>query len=154
MNRYFFAAVTKSKLFDFTKGPVDLTYFFTLHWILNRQSFTAIFQFGFLVAVGQDSIMADSDKLMGYDMHGKTADKFPSAQSHYLLFAFSSVIFPSKKDIAVRHFYNAVIGDGHFVGVAPQIFDYMIRILERFSDVYYPFVNVQTFFEVLERIGR
>ena len=85
MNRYFFAAVTKSKLFDFAKGPVDFTYLFTLHRILNSQCFSAILQFDFLVAVGQYSIMADSNKLMGYNMHSKTADKLPSAQGHYFL---------------------------------------------------------------------
>lgn len=47
-------------------------------------------------------------------MHRKPPDKLPVCKRHFLLFAAFAVILVLKTDLLIRHFFYAVVADGHF----------------------------------------
>ena len=52
------------------------------------------------------------------------------AQGAVLLLPSFSVVLHPESDILFIHMYDPVVGDGHFVGVPAQVFDYLLWGLE------------------------
>jgi len=48
------------------------------------------------------------------------------------------IIFPTERDLICGHGDQPVIGDGHTMGVASQVMEYMLGSPERFLGVHHP----------------
>ena len=75
------------------------------------------------VAVGQPSEVADADKATRQDVEQKAAEELDGVEGKGLFHSPVAVVFPGKRDAAVFELQQAVIGDGHTVGVAAEILD-------------------------------
>src|SRR5690606_4408082 len=95
-------------------------------------------QFPTLPAAAQDAVMADPYKSFRQNMKTEAPDKLLVAQGHFLFFAAFAVILVLKTDLLIRHFFYAVIADGDFVSVSPQVLDHLFRAAKRPLGIHYP----------------
>ena len=58
------------------------------------------------------------------DMHRKPADKLQIVQTHLQLLGSLTIVFVAKGDLFLANVQDAVIGDGHLVGVPAQVFQH------------------------------
>ena len=65
--------------------------------------------------------MPDPDKTLVADMEAESPEELHTLQCHDLV-AVISVIVPAEGHTLLVHLEDAVIGDGRFVGVTPQVF--------------------------------
>jgi hypothetical protein len=78
-----------------------------------------------------DSVMADPYKSFRQNMKTEAPDKLLVAQGHFLFLSAFSVIFVAKPDLLIRYFFDAVIADGDFVSISPQVLDDLFRAAKR-----------------------
>ena len=82
----------------------------------------AALELEFLPAIGEQAEVTNALKPGGQDMKQKSADEFTGVKRHR---AARGVGFPAtieKGDFAIGHGLDAVIGNGHPMGVATQVF--------------------------------
>jgi hypothetical protein len=68
----------------------------------------------------------------------EAAEELFVGKSHHAALAVMGVVFPSEADAAVVHRQEAMIGDGHTMGVASQVLQDVIWAAERFFGVDHP----------------
>jgi len=79
------------------------------------------------VAICKKAIMPDFDKSIGQRMEQKSSDKFNRIDGG-LLDLFGFTIHVGKGYLAVVKRFQTMVGDGHPMGVAAQIFQYLFRV--------------------------
>src|SRR5262249_42268222 len=79
------------------------------------------------MGVSQESEVADAHKSGGNDVQEQTANELDAIQRPGLLLVPVRVVLPVKMDLAILDADQAVIGDGHPVGVACQVLENDLR---------------------------
>src|ERR1019366_2056853 len=82
---------------------------------------------GRAVAVGQETVIADTWQAGRYHVLEEEADELLGGNGHHLGFASVAVILPLERDSAVFQSQEAPIGDGHAMGVAAEILEHVLR---------------------------
>ena len=78
-------------------------------------------------AIGEEAKEANADKASGENVEQKPPQELLGGQGHLPLFALACVVFPSKGDLAIAKVYDPVVGDGHAMGIASQVVEYVFR---------------------------
>ena len=71
-------------------------------------------------------------------MQEESSDELAGIEGHYLVFVTVRVVAPAEGDPAVLQFQDAVIADGHPVGVPAQILKCALGAVKRWLTVYDP----------------
>ena len=105
-------------------------------------------QIGCAVAIGQKTIVSDSDKALRQSVEQKTTDELNSADGgHFQTISFA--IFIPETHHTVFKGCEAGVGDSHRVGVAGQVFKDVLRFFIGFFYTYDPFVFIESVFDLL-----
>ena len=99
----------------------------------DNQKLTAQGEFFFTKAVGQKTEVTDALKARRQRVDEKAADKFIGSERHpaRLLFVPVAVVFRLKRDFALFHVKQALVGDGDSMSVTAQIGQHLFWRAER-----------------------
>ena len=87
--------------------------------------------------------MPDAHEAFREDVQQEAAQELIERQSHQLLFVVVSGITPTERDLAFSKGDEAMVGDGHAMGVAAQIVEHMFVAAERSFGVHHPVLSEQ-----------
>ena len=76
-------------------------------------------------AVGEQSEVADAHKALWQHVEEEAAQELGGIESHDALLAAMGIILPAKADALSVEGQQAVIGNGHAMGVAAQVAEHM-----------------------------
>ena len=82
------------------------------------------------VAIGEPPVTADALEAVGRHMQQKAANEFVGLKRHGLRCGGVFIVFPPEGNVAVVEADEPVVRDGHTVGVAAQIVEYVSGIAE------------------------
>jgi hypothetical protein len=105
----------------------------------HPEQYPAALELARAVTVAEEAIIPDAMKSVRQHMHQEAADKLPAVEGHRLLAVAVPVILPPKRNLAVVHRQQPVVGDGDAVGVAPDVVENLLWSGERPLRVDYPF---------------
>lgn len=71
-------------------------------------------------------------------MQEESAQKLTGGNRHLPLLITMGIIFPTERDLICGHGDQPVIGDGHTMGVASQVMEYMLGSPEGLLGVHHP----------------
>jgi hypothetical protein len=96
-------------------------------------------------AIGQEPEGADADKAAGQDVEQEAAQELLRTERHPSLPLLISVgiILPAESNLIMLESHEAVVGDGHAMGVAGEIAEYMMRTAEGGFGVDHPVLTEQ-----------
>ena len=80
--------------------------------------------------VGEEAEVANAHEGFRKHMQKEAAQEFIDSKSQQLLFVVVSGVAPTESDFAVRKGNQAVVGDGHAMGIASQILEYKLWATE------------------------
>src|SRR5437899_11723212 len=78
-------------------------------------------QTGSSKTIGQKAEVTDADEAFGQHVQKEAAQELGGSQYHLTLLATVGVILPTKSDLLLLEGQQAMIGDGHAMGVATEI---------------------------------
>jgi len=81
-------------------------------------------------AIGQEPERADADKAAGQDMEQEAAQELFRTERHHSLLITVGIILPAESNLIMLESHEAVVGDGHAMGVAGEIAEHMMRTAE------------------------
>ena len=84
----------------------------------------------FAEAVGEQAVVADAHEAPGQDMEEEAAQELHGFQSHAGLLVAVSVVPPDETDLLSIEGQQAMVGDGHAMGVAAEVAQHMGRAAE------------------------
>ena len=87
--------------------------------------------------------MADPDEALGQHVQEETAQKLYSVQGHALFLGVIPVVLDGEGDLAVGEIDDAVVRDGHPMGVGAQVAEDPLGAAERRLGVDHPVLAVQ-----------
>ena len=93
--------------------------------------------------VGKESEVPNADEAFRKQVQEEAAQELIDRQSHQLLFVVVSGVAPTESDFAVRKGKQAVVGDGHAMGIAPQILEYKLWATEGAFRIDHPIFSEQ-----------
>ena len=76
--------------------------------------------------VGEEAEVADADEALGEQMQQEAAQELIQRYGHQFLFVVVSRVAPTKSDLVVGKRDQAMVGDGHAMGVAAQILEHIL----------------------------
>jgi len=79
------------------------------------------------VGTGEIAEVADADKASGQHMLAEAAQELGSGESHDALLIAVSIVFPSKAHAVTIEVEQALVADGHAVGIAAEIAQHVSR---------------------------
>jgi len=80
--------------------------------------------------IGQEPERADADKAAGQNMEQEAAQELLRIERHHSLLIPVGIILPAKGNLVPVEGYEAVVGDGHAMGVAGEIAEHMMGTAE------------------------
>jgi hypothetical protein len=78
-------------------------------------------------AIGQEPERADADKAARQDVEQETAQELLRTERHHSLLISVGIILPVESNLVVLKGHEAMVGDGHAMGVAGEIAEHMMR---------------------------
>src|SRR6266404_886073 len=93
--------------------------------------------------VGKESEVPDAHETFGKHVQQEAAQEFIERKSQQLLFVVVSGVAPTKSDHLLGKRDQAMIGDGHAMGVAAQILEHILGATERWFRVHHPVLSEQ-----------
>src|SRR3984957_18877725 len=93
----------------------------------HPQQFPASGQLPGTMAVAEEAIVPDAMKPVRQHMDQEAADELLGREGHRLLAVVVPIILPAETNLTVVHGYQAVVGDGDTVRIAPVIVDNLGR---------------------------
>ena len=94
-------------------------------------------------AVGQEAEMPNTHEALRKDVQQKTGQEFIDGQGQQFLFVAVSGIAPTKGDLAIGKGDQAMVGDGHAMGVAAEILQHIGGATEGRLQVHHPLFSKQ-----------
>src|SRR6266702_6397311 len=88
--------------------------------------------------VGEEAEVPDAHETFGKHVQQEAAQEFIERKSQQLLFVVVSGVAPTESDFAIRKRDQAMVGDGHAMGVAAQILEHVVWTAERWFRVDHP----------------
>jgi hypothetical protein len=79
------------------------------------------------VSTGEVAEVADADKASWQHVLAKAAQELGSGESHDALFIAMSIVFPSEGHAVTIEAKQALIADGHAVGISAEIAQHVAR---------------------------
>ena len=107
-----------------------------------RQQPPAYFQQRFSLAIGQESEVPYADEAFGQHVYEESPQELASCQRHLLFLISVRIVLPPEGDVAVRNREDALIGNGHAVRIARQIFQDLLGASERWFGIDNPLAAV------------
>src|SRR6267378_5453882 len=93
--------------------------------------------------VGEEAEVPDAHETFGKHVQQEAAQEFIERKSRQLLFVVVSRIAPAKSDLPFGERDQAMIRDGHAMGVAAQILEHIFRATEGWFRVHHPVLSEQ-----------
>jgi len=84
--------------------------------------------------MAEKAVVADALEAVGQHMEQETANEFVGLQGHDFLPVVITVILPEEGDRAVLHVEQAVVGNGHAVGIAAQVVEDLLGLKGTMSE--------------------
>ena len=106
-----------------------------------------------LAAVGQKADMAQALQAVGHNMQEKAADELVCWQGHGLDAIALASVAEGKAHLTVVDIDDAVVGDGHAVGVAPEIVEHLLRSCHGALGIDHPRLVIEAGDESLKALG-
>src|SRR5260370_25892786 len=94
-------------------------------------------------AVGEEAEVSDAHETFGKHVQEEAAQEFIERKSQQLLFVVVSGIAPTKSDRLFGKRDQAMIRDGHAMGVAAEILEHILRAAEEWLRVHHPVLSEQ-----------
>ncbi len=94
-------------------------------------------------SVGQKAEVADAHETLGKQVQQESAQEIVEREGPELLFIVVSRIAPAESNLAIDKGNQAMVGDGHAMGVAAQIMQYIFGTTERTFQVDHPALSVE-----------
>ena len=94
-------------------------------------------------AVGQESEKANADEAAGQNVEEEASQELLRGKRHRSLLATVGIILPVESDLIIVEGHEAVIGDGHAMGVAGEVTDDMLGSAERGFGIDHPVLAKQ-----------
>jgi len=125
----------------------------------KRQRFASLFgqrcarlgQQFFAEAVGEQAIAADSHEAFWQYMQEEAAEEVHGVESHDALLAAVRIIAPEKADALSVEGGDAVVADGHAMGVAAEVTQHVFRSAEGRLGMDVPFLFAELVDQLFER---
>jgi len=92
-------------------------------------------------AVGKEAEVPDAHEAFRKHVQQKSAQEFIDSKSQQLLFVVVSGVAPTKSDRSRGKRDQAMIGDGHAMGVAAQILEHILGATEGWFRVHHPVLS-------------
>ena len=83
------------------------------------------------MSIGEESEVADAHEPFRKHVKQKTAQELLCGQCHIALNVSMGTVSPTEGDLSIRKRDQPVVGNGHSMGVAAEIFENMFRAAER-----------------------
>ena len=99
------------------------------HGLVGEQALTEGEESG-APAIGQEAERADADKAAGQDVEQEAAQELLRTEGHHSLLSTVGIIFPSESNLVMLESHEAVVDDGHTMGVAGEIAEHMMGTAE------------------------
>ena len=80
--------------------------------------------------IGQEPERADADKAAGQDVEQEAAQELLRTERHHSFLISVGIILPAESNLVVLESHEAVVGDGHAMGVAGEIAQHMLGTAE------------------------
>ncbi len=93
--------------------------------------------------VGEEAEVPDAHETFGKHVQQEAAQEFIERKSQQLLFVVVSGVAPTKSDHLLGKRDQAMIGDGHAMGVAAQILEHILGATEGWFRVHHPVLSEQ-----------
>jgi len=90
------------------------------------------------IAVPQETVVANASESVGKYVEQKAPDEFLGGQCHCFHGAASSIVFPLETHLVVLDSEQAMVGDGHTVGISAHIVEDLWGPGERSLGIDYP----------------
>ena len=104
-------------------------------------------------AVGEEPEVANAHQSVRQNMKQETAQELMSGNSHDLLLTAVSIVSPAERDSLVLEGHEAMVGDGHAMGIAGQVVEHMVGAAKGWLGVDHPVLTEQLPEEVGEAAG-
>lgn len=95
------------------------------------------------IAVGEETVVADAHESFGKHVQEEATNELLGLQSHGSLALLVSVVFPAEDDLFWMDGEEAMVGDGHPVGIAGQVFKNLLGTPERRFAIDHPVAGLQ-----------
>lgn len=89
-------------------------------------------------AIGQEPERADADKATGQDMEQEAAQELLRTEGHHSLLISVGIILPAETHLVMLEGHDAMVGDGHAMGVTGEIAEHMMRTAKGWLGVNHP----------------
>ena len=92
------------------------------------------------VGTGEIAEVADANEASGQHVLAKAAQELGGGESHDALFIAVSIVFPSKAHAVTIEVKQALIADGHTVGITAEIAQHVARFTKSGLGINHPVV--------------
>src|SRR5260370_1339126 len=99
------------------------------HGLVGEQALTEGQESG-AAAIGQEPERADADKAARQDVEQEAAQKLLRTERHHSLLIPVGIILPAESNLVMLESHEAVVGDGHAMGVTGERAEHMMRTAE------------------------
>lgn len=107
------------------------------------EELAAALQLGRAGAIGQEAEVPNADEALGDDVEEEAADELLGRQRHDFHAVTVAVIFPAKPHGPVLEIDEALVGEGHPVGVAPEGLEHLLGAGEGGLGVDHPVLRAE-----------
>jgi hypothetical protein len=101
--------------------------------------------------IGEEPKRADADQAAGQDVEQEAAQELLRIERHHSLLVPVGIILPTESNLVMFESHEAVVGDGHAMGVAGEITQHMMGTAEGWFGVDDPVLTEQGAQEGAER---
>src|SRR5258707_13079449 len=108
-------------------------------WRSHAQKLTATLQLLLAASIAKEPVVANTVEPIRQNVEQKSPDEFVRREGHGFLLIVVAVVSPVKFHLAIFDVDDPMIGNGHPVGVAPDIVHDLLRPSERWLGVDDPF---------------
>jgi hypothetical protein len=86
-------------------------------------------------AIGEEAERTDADKAARQNVEQEAAEELLRTERHDSLLISVGIILPAESNLVMLESQEAVVGDGHAMGVTGEIAEHMMRTTERWLGV-------------------
>src|SRR6266581_6070241 len=112
------------------------------HGLVGEQALTEGQERG-ASAIGQEAERADADKAAGQDVEQEAAQELLRIERHHSLLIPVGIILPTESYLVMLESHEAMVGDGHAMGITGEIAEHMMRTAEGWLGVDDPVLTEQ-----------
>jgi len=99
-------------------------------WLRRLESSADGWKLGGAAGIGQEAEVTDAAETSRQDVEQEATDELINLERHHLGLVVGAIIFPAEADATVLAGEEPAVGDRDAMGVAPQIFQHLLRASE------------------------